>query len=176
MCIAYPTGGGSYSVSKANFGRLASLIAASALLIDYTLTVAVSTSSAVEQIASAFPALDPVKVEIGVVAIALITLGNLRGLREAGNIFAIPTYLFLVSAFLMIGDRHVPDPVPGRHGPGADARGRSAAMQDTASGADHPHPAAGVRVRRRRPDRHRGDRDRRAGVQAARGAERRPRR
>ena len=57
VCYAYPTGGGSYSVSKANFGRLASLVAASALLIDYTLTVAVSTTSAVEQIASAVPAL-----------------------------------------------------------------------------------------------------------------------
>ena len=65
VCIAYPTGGGSYSVSKANFGRLASLVAASALFIDYTLTVAVSTSSAVEQIASAVPALDPLRVEIG---------------------------------------------------------------------------------------------------------------
>ena len=103
VCIAYPTGGGSYSVSKANFGRLASLIAASALLIDYTLTVAVSTSSAVEQIASAFPAMHDWKVIIGVTAIGLITLGNLRGMREAGNIFAIPTYLFLGGAFLMIG-------------------------------------------------------------------------
>ena len=98
VCYAYPTGGGSYSVSKANFGRMASLVAASALLIDYTLTVAVSTSSAVEQIASAVPALHDWKVVIGVTAIGLITLGNLRGLREAGNIFAIPTYLFLGSA------------------------------------------------------------------------------
>jgi amino acid transporter len=103
VCHAYPNGGGSYSVSKANFGRMASLVAASALLIDYTLTVAVSTSSAVEQIASAFPGLSDWKVVIGVSAIGLITLGNLRGLREAGNIFAIPTYLFLGSAFLMIG-------------------------------------------------------------------------
>ena len=103
VCYAYPTGGGSYSVSKVNFGRKASLVAASALLIDYTLTVAVSTSSAVEQIASAVPALHDWKVVIGISAIGLITLGNLRGLREAGNIFAIPTYLFLVSAFLMIG-------------------------------------------------------------------------
>ncbi|HET7829893.1 MAG TPA: APC family permease [Candidatus Limnocylindrales bacterium] len=102
VCYAYPTGGGSYSVSKANIGRLASLVAAAALLVDYTLTVAVSTSSAVEQIASAVPALDPVRVEIGIAAIGLITLGNLRGLREAGNIFAIPTYLFLASAFIMI--------------------------------------------------------------------------
>src|SRR3954452_10016785 len=103
VCVAYPTGGGSYSVSKANLGRNFSLIAASALLIDYTLTVAVSTSSAVKQIASAVPSLDPWRVEIGIVAILLITIGNLRGLREAGNIFAIPTYLFLGSAFLMIG-------------------------------------------------------------------------
>jgi amino acid transporter len=102
VCLAYPSGGGSYSVSKANLGRIFSLVAASALLIDYTLTVAVSTSSAVEQIASAVPSLDAWRVEIGVVAILLITIGNLRGLREAGNIFAIPTYLFLGSAFLMI--------------------------------------------------------------------------
>jgi amino acid transporter len=102
VCIAYPTGGGSYSVSKANFGRHASLVAASALLIDYVLTVAVSTSSAVEQIASAIPELDPWRVEIGLLAVGLITLGNLRGLREAGNIFAIPTYLFLAGAFVMI--------------------------------------------------------------------------
>jgi amino acid transporter len=103
VCLAYPTGGGSYSVSKRNFGRLASLVAASALLIDYVLTVAVSVSSAVEQIISAVPTLASVNVGIGVVAIALITLGNLRGLRESGNIFAVPTYLFAFSALLMIG-------------------------------------------------------------------------
>jgi amino acid transporter len=102
ICLAYPMGGGSYSVSKANFGRLASLVAASALLIDYVLTVAVSTSSAVEQIISAVPTLAEQQVLIGVAAIVLITLGNLRGIREAGNIFAVPTYLFLVSAMLMI--------------------------------------------------------------------------
>ena len=103
VCIAYPNGGGSYSVSKANLGRIASLVAASALLIDYNLTVAVSTSSAVEQIVSALPALAPIAVGIGVTVIALMTIANLRGLREAGNIFAVPTYLFLFSAFLMIG-------------------------------------------------------------------------
>jgi amino acid transporter len=102
VCIAYPTGGGSYSVSKANFGRLASLVAASALLIDYTLTVAVSTSSAVEQIVSAVPGVAPFAVFVGVGAIALLTIGNLRGLREAGNIFAVPTYLFLGGALTMI--------------------------------------------------------------------------
>jgi amino acid transporter len=118
ICLAYPTGGGSYSVSKRNFGRLASLVAASALLIDYTLTVAVSTSSAVEQIVSAVPELFDVRVVIALVAITLLTLGNLRGVREAGNIFAVPTYLFVGSALLMIalgvyrivvlGEQHAP--------------------------------------------------------------------
>ena len=171
VCLAYPTGGGSYSVSKANFGRMASLVAASALMIDYTLTVAVSTSSAVEQLSSAIPALDPYRVEVAILAIGLITLGNLRGLREAGNIFAIPTYLFLGSAFLMIaagtfrivfqGDTG-PAPTPEvdrRHDP--DGEGR-----------DDPDHAPRVRRRRGRAHRHRGDRDRRAGVQAARGPER----
>jgi amino acid transporter len=102
VVYAYPGGGGSYSVSKQNFGRTASLVAASALLIDYVLTVSVSTSSAVEQISSAVPALQAWSVAIGVGAIALITLGNLRGIREAGNIFAVPTYLFVFSALLMI--------------------------------------------------------------------------
>jgi amino acid transporter len=116
VCIAYPTGGGSYSVSKANFGRLASLVAASALMIDYTLTAAVSTSSAVEQLASALPSLDPYRAEIGVAALGLITLANLRGVREAGNIFAIPTYLFLFSALLMIAIGAYRIIVLGEHG------------------------------------------------------------
>jgi amino acid transporter len=102
VCIAYPTGGGSYAVSRRNIGRTVSLIAASALLIDYVMTVAVSTSSAVEQIVSAFPALFDERVLIGVSAIGLIAIANLRGLREAGNIFAAPTYLFVGSALLMI--------------------------------------------------------------------------
>jgi amino acid transporter len=102
ICLAYPTGGGSYSVSKRNFGQWMSLIAASALMIDYVMTVAVSTASSIEQVTSALPALTDYRVVLGVIAIALITIGNLRGLREAGNLFAIPTYLFLGSALLMI--------------------------------------------------------------------------
>jgi amino acid transporter len=102
ICLAYPTGGGSYSVSKRNFGQWMSLIAASALLIDYVMTVAVSTASSIEQVTSALPFLIDERVLLGVIAIALITIGNLRGLREAGNLFAIPTYLFLGSALLMI--------------------------------------------------------------------------
>src|SRR2546426_1533893 len=116
VCRAYPSGGGSYAVSRANFGRLASLVAASALLIDYVMTVAVSTSSAVEQITSAIPELTDVRVVIGVSAITLITIGNLRGLRESGNIFALPTYLFLGSALLMIGLGAYRILVNGEHG------------------------------------------------------------
>ena len=99
---AYPSGGGAYAVARANLGRGAALVAAAALLVDYIMTVAVSTSSAVEQIVSAIPELHPEAVLIGLTAIGLITLGNLRGLRESGNIFAVPTYFFVGSALLMI--------------------------------------------------------------------------
>ncbi len=102
IVLAYPTGGGSYSVSKSTLGRAPSLVAASALLIGYVLTVAVSVSSASEQIVSAVPSLAPFGTAMAVGAVVLITLANLRGLREAGNIFAVPTYVFLGMALLMI--------------------------------------------------------------------------
>ena len=101
--IAYPSGGGAYAVARANLPMITALIAAGALLIDYVMTVAVSTASAVEQVISAVPAAADFRLLLGVGAIALITLANLRGLRESGNIFAIPTYLFVVSALVMIG-------------------------------------------------------------------------
>jgi len=125
ICIAYPTGGGSYSVSKRNFGRQVSLIAASALMIDYVMTVAVSTASSIEQVTSAIPELIDERVILGVLAITLITIGNLRGLREAGNLFAIPTYLFLGSALLMIAIGSVRIVVfgeRGEYGPGLAAQ------------------------------------------------------
>jgi amino acid transporter len=100
--IAYPSGGGAYAVARANLPMITALIAAGALLVDYVMTVAVSTASAVEQVISAAPGVADFRLVIGVGAIILITLGNLRGLRESGNIFAIPTYLFVVSALLMI--------------------------------------------------------------------------
>jgi amino acid transporter len=103
VCRAYPSGGGAYSVSKENLGALASLVAAAALLIDYVMTVSVSTASAVAQAYSVIPSLFDVRIVIAVAAIALITAANLRGLRESGNIFAIPTYLFLFLALAMIG-------------------------------------------------------------------------
>ena len=99
---AYPSGGGAYAVARANLGRLPSLVAAGSLLVDYVMTVAVSTASAVEQITSAVPELFDERILIAVASIVLITVGNLRGLRESGNLFAIPTYLFVGSALLMI--------------------------------------------------------------------------
>ena len=103
VCRAYPSGGGAYSVSKANLGALASLVAAAALLIDYVMTVAVSTASAVAQVYSVIPSIFNIRIEVAVLAIVLITTANLRGLRESGNIFAIPTYLFLGLALSMVG-------------------------------------------------------------------------
>ncbi|HLA82334.1 MAG TPA: APC family permease, partial [Thermoleophilia bacterium] len=95
---AYPTGGGSYIVSTSNLGRYPGFAAASALMIDYVMTVAVSVASGVAAVTSAFPALYSYRVIISVVVIALVALANLRGLREAGRAFAIPTYLFVVMA------------------------------------------------------------------------------
>jgi amino acid transporter len=99
---AYPSGGGAYAVARANLPSIAALIAAGALLVDYVMTVAVSTSSAVEQVVSAVPEVADIRVLMCVAAVVLITLGNLRGLRESGNIFAIPTYLFVGSSLAMI--------------------------------------------------------------------------
>ena len=99
---AYPSGGGDYAVARRNLPILGSLVVAGALLVDYVMTVAVSTASAAEQVISAVPELHDWKLVIGVIAIGLIMIGNLRGLRESGNIFAIPTYLFVGSALLMI--------------------------------------------------------------------------
>jgi amino acid transporter len=101
---AYPSGGGSYIVAKDNLGTLPGLTAAASLMIDYVLTVAVSISAGVQALATLFPALSPtlVIVTIDVVLVMVITIVNLRGLRESGTIFAIPTYIFIVSALLLI--------------------------------------------------------------------------
>lgn len=99
---AYPSGGGSYIVAKENLGTMPGLVAGAALLVDYVLTVAVSVSAGVAAITSAFPPLGPHRVMIAVVFITLITLANLRGLRESANIFAAPTYFFVVSVLVML--------------------------------------------------------------------------
>jgi len=100
---AYPSGGGDYEVATVNLGRRAGLTVASALLVDYILTVAVSISSAMANIGSALPFVATHKAEFAVAAIVLLTAINLRGLRESGTAFAIPTYAFMIGIMLMIG-------------------------------------------------------------------------
>src|SRR5439155_1989478 len=99
---AYPRGGGSYIVAKDNLGTLPGLTAAASILIDYTMTVAVSVSAGIDAINSLFQELIPYKVDICLAIIVLVTLANLRGVREAGNIFAVPTYLFIAGILAMI--------------------------------------------------------------------------
>ncbi len=99
---AYPHGGGSYTVSKENLGTQAGLVAASALLIDYVLTVAVSIAAGTAALTSAVEPLLPYRVPIAVTFVVVITLINLRGIRESGTIFAIPTYLFIFSLTTVI--------------------------------------------------------------------------
>src|SRR5215210_1041226 len=100
---AYPGGGGAYIVSRDNLGEAYAQVAGSSLLMDYIFTVAVSVSSGVAQIVSAFPSLDHYRIEIAVAAVFLIMLINLRGVKESGTAFAIPTYFFVVMMFLTVG-------------------------------------------------------------------------
>ena len=99
---AYPGGGGSYIVAKDNLGQRAGLVAGAALLTDYVLTVSVSVAAGIAAIISAFPGLDPWRVELSVVAIVLVMAINLRGIRESGTIFALPTYAFLATTLAVI--------------------------------------------------------------------------
>jgi len=99
---AYPKGGGSYIVAKDNLGVTPGLIAAAALLIDYILTVAVSVSAGVAAIMSAFPSLSDFTVEFCIFFIAFITIANLRGVRESGALFTVPTYLFIFSMSVLL--------------------------------------------------------------------------
>jgi amino acid transporter len=100
---AYPQGGGSYIVAHQNLGTIPGLVAAAALLTDYVLTVSVSVSSGVFNLASAFPLLQDITVPLIVVAILLVMAVNLRGISESGTIFALPTYIFIGSVLLLVG-------------------------------------------------------------------------
>lgn len=99
---AYPDGGGAYAVSKDNFGQRTALVAASALIVDYILTVAVSVTAGVDNIVSAIPAASPYVVEISVGIVVVLTVMNLRGVKESGKSFAAPTYLFIATVVLML--------------------------------------------------------------------------
>lgn len=118
---AYPNGGGSYIVSTANLGRAPGLIAAAALMIDYVMTVAVSVAAGVAAVTSALPAAYQYRVIISAVVIGLVTLINLRGIRESGKVFVTPTYGFIIMAGSLVvlgtvrwltGSLHAPTAVP----------------------------------------------------------------
>ena len=100
---AYPGGGGAYAVAKDNFGQRTALVAAAALIVDYILTVAVSVTAGVANLVSAFPVLSPWILQLSLVMVALLTVVNLRGIKESGVSFALPTYLFITTVLIMIG-------------------------------------------------------------------------
>jgi len=120
---AYETSGGAYVVAKDNLGKAPSLLAAAALLVDYILTVAVSVAAGVLALTSAAPGLEAHKVAISLGFVGLLTLVNLRGVRESGILFAVPTYAFVAAMYVMVAagvgkcmagtcpQAHVPDPV-----------------------------------------------------------------
>lgn len=105
IIFEYPEGGGAYVVSKDNLGEWPGLTAAAALMIDYVLTVAVSVAAGIAAITSAVPALFPHRTTLGILAILLVLVVNLRGVRESGRVFAVPTYVFIgtLVALLLAG-------------------------------------------------------------------------
>ncbi|RKT03116.1 amino acid/polyamine/organocation transporter (APC superfamily) [Streptomyces sp. 3211.6] len=127
-CHAYPGGGGAYVVSSENLGPTAALTAASALLVDYVMTVAVSVVSGVAAITSAIPSLNDHQVALSVTFVVLLTLMNLRGVRESGRVFAIPTYGFVLVIYVMFAVAAV------RIGTGATIRAESAHLPIDAAG------------------------------------------
>jgi amino acid transporter len=138
---AYPAGGGAYIVTKDNLGVVPGLIAAAALLIDYVLTVAVSVAAGVAAVTSAVPALFRYRVVLCVAAVALISVANLRGIRESGKLFAIPTYLFIGSlgAMVFYGSLGaffdwLPEAPYQPHGPGLEGLGLFLLLRAFASG------------------------------------------
>lgn len=124
---AYPQGGGAYVVTRENLGTYPSLVAGAALLIDYVLTVAVSVAAGIAAVTSALPALFPHRVGLALVGVAAIAVANLRGVRESGRIFAVPTYLFVGVYLLLIAvglgswlrGEAAPDPGSAPGAPGA---------------------------------------------------------
>lgn len=99
---AYPNGGGAYIVAHENLGTYPGLLAAAALLIDYVLTVSVSITAGVDAITSALPSLEPAKIEVAIGFVLFVTMMNLRGTKESGTLFAIPTYGFVISIYILL--------------------------------------------------------------------------
>ena len=171
---AYPSGGGDYEVATVNLGPRAGLTVASALLVDYVLTVAVSISSGVQNAAAALPMLRGHEMPVAVGLVVLLTAMNLRGVRESGTAFALPTYAFMIGIIAMSlfgfyreatgslpqadSAQFGPDPGARRRGPGRVRHGLPA--------------AASLLVGQRGPDRGRGHLQRRPGLQEAQEQER----
>jgi amino acid transporter len=129
---AYPGGGGAYTVAHENLGRGPGLLAASSLMVDYVLLVSVSAAAGVAAITSAAPGLLDLRVPIGVAIVGLLAVGNLRGIRESGTLFATPTYLFIVAMAVMIAvglAKVLAGDAPGSLLHGAPAREQVAATQ-----------------------------------------------
>src|SRR5689334_9999765 len=99
---AYPSGGGAYIVAKENLGRAPSLVAAASLLIDYVLTVSVGIAAGVAAITSALPSWHVSPVWLALAFVAVLMVGNLRGIRESGRLFSVPTYFFILGVFAML--------------------------------------------------------------------------
>ena len=167
---AYPSGGGDYEVATTNLGPTAGLTVASALLVDYVLTVAVSMSSAMSQHRVGAPVRRRSTRRCSrSAAIVLLTAMNLRGIRESGTAFAIPTYAFMVGMFIDAGLGLLPDPRPRDDRCSAESAGFDlhAEHGDIMGFALVLPGRAGVLLRLRRADRCRGDQQRRAGVPQA---------
>ena len=136
---AYPSAGGAYIVTKDNLGLLPAQVAGVALLTDYILTVAVSVSAGVAALVLGLPGAHPYRVPIALVFIALIACGNLRGVKESGKLFAVPTYFFIVNMFAAARGRRL------------QGHGRRRPRRTCAAGATRPPSAAGRRRRRPLP-------------------------
>jgi amino acid transporter len=121
VIVAFPHGGGAYAVSKASFGRRVSLIAAASLVVDYTLTVAVSIAAGIGALASAFPSLSRYSVLLCMIVLALVTVLNLRGLGEGARAFLLPTLIFIVGLLVIILIGLIHPLAPHLHQPGKPA-------------------------------------------------------
>ena len=171
---AYPSGGGDYEVVTTNLGPTAGLTVASALLVDYVLTVAVSMASAMSNIGSAVPFINQHKVLFAVLAILILASANLRGIRESGTAFAIPTYAFMIGMYIMLGWGLFQIYVLGIPLRAESARLRAALRARRHHGVRDGVPCgARVLVRLRGADRRGGDQQRRARVPEAEVPQRR---
>ena len=166
---AYPSGGGSYTVARFNLGAPASLLAAAALLADYILTAAVGISAGVGALISAVPSLLPHTVSLCVGILIVITILNLRGVREAGIVFAVPTYLFVGTLLITIVRRPCP-----RSSQRGTSRAGGFASASAAHGRGRQLLAAAESFRQRLhgADRRGGRQQRRESFPRARGEER----